>query len=499
MASRERPSYWLARTMFLRGLGFIYAVGFLVAINQWRPLLGQAGLLPTPFFFEQVRAAMGWRAFVELPTLFWLHPGDAFPMFCGWVGLLGSLFVVAGVANAALMALLWLLYTSFVHAGQLFYGYGWEMMMVEAGFLAVFLCPLRRWRPMPEDAPPPEPVIWMLRWMLFRVMFGAGLIKLRGDACWWNLTCLDYHFETQPIPNPLSWYFHNLPELALKLGVVFNHIAEVMAPWLVFAPGRFRMAGGLIIVAFQLVLILSGNLSFLNYLTIVIAFACFDDRFWSSVLRWRGPLPTTCFDMRRLTPRSAALWALCVLIGVLSIQPAVNLFSSHQVMNGSFEPIGLVNTYGAFGSVGQERLQLVLEGTRDDPPTDKAAWREYPFKCSPGDPRRRPCVVSPYQERLDWQIWFAGMEEPRQNVWLFHLVLKLLQNDRGALGLLGGNPFPDRPPKSIRAVLYRYRFTRPADHSRDWWKRERVGVYLPPLSLDNPYLQPLLRSSGLIR
>lgn len=479
-------------------MGLIYCVGFLVAINQWKPLVGTDGLLPLPLYFEQLKGALGWKAYVVVPSLMWLSPTDGFAMAISWLGLGASVLVVAGVCNAALMLLLWLLYGSLVHAGQLFYGYGWEMMMIEAGFLAIFLCPWRTWRPMPKDSPPPEPVIWMLRWMLFRLMFGAGLIKLRGDSCWRDLTCLYYHFETQPMPNPLSWYFHSLPMFVLKGGVLVNHMAELVAPWLAFAPRPWRTAAGLLIIGFQGVLIFSGNLSWLNYLTIVIALACFDDSFFTRWLKVKMELPRGRWDWK-WGRKSAGIYALSALVLVLSIQPTLNLFSSSQVMNGSYDPIGLVNTYGAFGTVGKERLQLVLEGTLDDEPTDAAHWLEYSFKCSPGDLRRRPCVVAPYQERLDWQIWFAGMEEPRQNAWLFHFVLKLLQGDRGALGLLENDPFAGRPPKSIRAILYRYRFTKPSEHTRDWWARERVGVYLPPLSLDNPYLVPLLRSAGLIR
>src|SRR6185295_2581161 len=200
--------------------------------------------------------------------------------------------------------------------------------------------PLDDWRSLPKQSPPPEPVFWMLRWMLFRLMFGAGMIKLRGDACWSDLTCLQYHFETQPMPNPLSWYLHQLPASVLKGGVLFNHFAELIAPWFAFAPGRWRTGAGLVMIGFQFVLIVSGNLSFLNYLSIVIAISCFDDQWLARLWPAKKNLPQGRMELGKPTARTIPLYALCALVAVLSIRPALNLFSSRQIMNGSFDPIG---------------------------------------------------------------------------------------------------------------------------------------------------------------
>ena len=405
--------------------------------------------------------------------------------------------MLLGFANSILMALLWIDYMSFVHIGQDWYGYGWEIQLLETGFLAIFLCPLLDGRPFPKR-PPPTLVLWLFRWLAFRIFLGAGLIKIRGDSCWRDLTCLDYFYETQPIPNPLSPIFHFLPRSLLRAGVLFNHLTELVSPWFVFGPRTVRHVAGGVMVFFQLMLILGGNLSFLNYLTIVPVLACFDD----SLLRHALPRRIVARAERAQTEAEAsrgqriAAVALVVVVGVLSISPIANLLSARQIMNTAFDPLDLVNTYGAFGSVGRERDEIVFEGTRDAEPGPETEWQAYEFPCKPGDPMRRPCVVSPYQPRLAWQLWFAAMSDPDHYPWTVNLVWKLLNADPGALSLVEKNPFPDAPPRWIRAELYRYRFAPWDDPEGRWWRRERIGRWLPPLSKDDPGLRRFLEAEG---
>ena len=278
-------SYWLTRFVILRLLGGVYAVAFLVATQQLVPLVGERGLTPASIFLDRVRAHFGSTisAFTAVPSIFWLNSSDWALMFVSWTGLILALLVAIGYANGVLLAVLWALYLSIVHIGQDWYGYGWEIQLTETGFLAIFLCPLLDGRPFPRH-PPPMAIIWLFRWLTFRIMFGAGLIKIRGDSAWRDLTALNYHFETQPIPNPLSRWFHFLPREVLKAGVIFNHLAELIAPWFVFWPALARRVAGGIILLFQLTLIAGGNLSFLNWLTIVPALACFDDAVWEKFL-----------------------------------------------------------------------------------------------------------------------------------------------------------------------------------------------------------------------
>jgi hypothetical protein len=399
--------------------------------------------------------------------------------------------VVCGYANVILLALLWGLYMSFVHVGQEWYGYGWEMQLLETGFLAMFLCPLLDGRPFPRR-PPPLIVIWLFRALAFRIMFGSGMIKIRGDECWRDLTATYYHFETQPIPNGLSRWFHFLPRGVLRGGTVFNHVAELVAPWFVFWPRLARTIAGIVIVAFQLTIFLGGNLSFLNVLTIVPALACLDDRFWAKVLpsglTKRAEAARAAAIVSRPMLRTA--WVVGALVVVLSIQPVLNIFSSDQVMNTSFDPLELVNTYGAFGSVGKERYNVVFEGTAAEFPNE-SDWKPYPYKGLPVALDERPPQIAPYQLRLDWQMWFAAMSSPDEYPWTLHLIWKLLHNDAGAVGLFRSNPFPDKPPLYVRAVLYRYSFVRPNPQGL-WWKRERLNVWLPALSRDSGELREIV-------
>jgi len=339
-------------------------------------------------------------------------------------------------------------------------------------------------------------VIVLLLWVVFRLMLGAGLIKMRGDPCWRELTCLDWHFETQPIPNPLSPGFHFLPHSVHAFGVLYNHLCELILPWFLLAPRRLRVAAGVLLFGFQGTLILSGNLAFLNWLTLVPILACFDDDF----LRWLLPRRARGWLDRRPTAaepargHQIAAGALAALVAVLSLEPIGNLLSSHQAMNRSFDRFALVNTYGAFGSVGEQRDELIIEGTRDAVVGEATSWQAYELPCKPGDPLRRPCVLGPYHYRLDWLMWFAAMGTPDQYPWAVNLIAKLLEGDPSVRPLLARDPFPDAPPRFIRVERYRYRF---AGYGEDaWWKRERIGQWLEPIAADDPRLDAFLRAYG---
>ncbi|MDB5135411.1 MAG: lipase maturation factor family protein [Mucilaginibacter sp.] len=499
---RTAPAYWLTRFVILRLLGVIYAVAFLVAINQIVPLIGANGLLPVGIYLKQVSHALGsdGAGFVRLPSLFWAWHSDTALLTMAWIGLLLSCVVVAGFANAPLLAVLWFLYLSFNHVGQDWYGYGWEIQLTETGFLAIFLCPLLDMRPFPKRAPPMI-IIILFRWLIFRIMLGSGLIKFRGDTVWRNGTALYYHFETQPIPGPLSRWFHFLPRMALKIGVWFNWLGELVAPWFVFWPRIARRIAGVVIVLFQVSIILSGNLSFLNWLTIVPALACFDDGFWARLLPRQlvRKAKAAAESAEEYCPMLTTALIVAVVIGLLSIQPAINMLSTEQVMNTSFDPFDLVNTYGAFGSVGQERLNVIFEGTMDDTTNNKANWKPYIYKGLPVLPDKQPPQIAPYQLRLDWQMWFASMSTADQYPWTYNLVWKLLHNDPGAVSLFAGNPFPGKPPRFIRAVLYRYQFAKPGNPKGLYWTRERIGDWMPVLSANDARLVKFLEGEGWVR
>jgi hypothetical protein len=329
-------------------------------------------------------------------------------------------------------------------------------------------------------------------------MFGAGLIKLRGDECWTELRCLDFHYETQPNPGPLSPLFHFAPAWTRTAGVLLNHLAELIAPFGVFGPRRVRLVAGIVIVTFQSILILSGNLSFLNWLTLLIALACFDDGvFLRLVPRTHRPrlLSLKLAVAEPSRARRMTLLGLAIAIGALSLNPIVNLLSSRQLMNASFEPFNLVNTYGAFGSVSRERHEVVLEGTLGTPDDPNAVWREYEFPCKPGDVQRRPCLITPYHYRLDWQLWFAGLSNFQREPWIVHLAYLLLRGEPTLKSQLALDPFPDRPPRFVRARLYRYTFA-PLGVRGVYWQRERIDEYLQPLSLGHVDFRRFLQRHG---
>lgn len=470
--------YWLTRLLLQRGLGLIYLMGFLVALNQFRPLCGDRGLLPARDYMRLV-------PFRQSPSIFYFIGGDRAYAVCAWIGTVLSILVLTGIAEAHGVAvsmtawfLLWALYLSYVNIGQTFYAFGWESLLLEAGFLAIFLGP--------AGMQPSWVVIWLFRWLAFRVMFGAGMIKMRGDPCWRDLTCLDYHFETQPMPNPLSRLFHRLPEPVHRCGVAFNHVAELALPVLFFAPQPVAGIAGIGSVLFLLSIIISGNFAWLNWLAAILCLSTIDQSLLSPLLSIHSPSllpPPPLFQ--------AAVWGLALLVALKSIEPARNLLSRGQIMNTSFDPFHLVNTYGAFGSITRERFEIVLEGTDEETVTATTRWKEYEFRGKPGNPARMPPVIAPYHLRLDWLMWFAAMPSRYLPVWLIHLAAKLLEGDRGALRLMKENPFPQRPPRFVRGLYYRYRFGK-----KRWWDRELIGTYLPPLSLHDGTMKAIMDAYG---
>jgi hypothetical protein len=491
----EAPTWWWTRFFFLRLLGLIYSVGFLMEVHQGPALIGSEGLLPAHLFLDRVAELQGgeWEGFLRLPSIFWLSASDASLMLGAWVGLSLSIAVMLGLSNAIVMGILWALYMSFVHIGQTWTGYGWEILLLETGFLAIFLAPLTRLGDLDERAPPSPVVLLLLRWLAFRLMLGAGLIKLRGDPCWMDLTCLVHHYETQPNPHPLSWWLHQQPVWFHKAGVLVNHLVELIVPWFIFAPRRLRHAAGALLVAFQIGLILSGNLSFLNWLTLCICLVCFDDTWLQRLVprRWHQARPAQTPPLP--TSRRLVTLVLAVAITLLSVGPVTNLLSSEQAMNTSFDRLHLVNTYGAFGSVGKSRDEVIIQGTLDPSPGPESQWEDYELPCKPGRIDRRPCIITPYHLRLDWQIWFAAMQRVDTNPWLIHLVAKLLHGDPGARKLLAHDPFDGRAPTAVRLSLFRYRFTESGD---DWWTREYRRPYLRPLRADDPALVDFMKRQG---
>jgi hypothetical protein len=472
-AALTDPGYWGARWLVTHGIALAYAIGFTAALRQFRPLMGTDGLLPVPRYTART-------PFRRAPSVFQLHWSDRFFAGCCWVGLVLSLAALAGVVERlplggwiAVWLVLWALYLSIVNVGQLWYGFGWESLLCEAGFLAVFLGP--------AGVAPPVPVMWLLRWLLVRLEFGAGLIKWRGDRCWRDLTCLDFHHETQPLPGPTSWWFHSLPPPLHRVEVLANHATQLVLVWLLLCPQPYATVGALVVVVTQGYLVISGNFAWLNLLTVVLALAALDGRLLSAVLGLGPPA-----ELAAPGWHTSLVLAVTAVVLALSWRPARNLVSRRQVMNASFDPLRLVNTYGAFGSVTRTRFEVVVEGTDDPSPGPRTEWREYEFRGKPGDVHRRPPQVAPYHLRLDWLMWFVGINPGYGSRWLVPFLQKLLAGDRATLRLLRRSPFPpDEPPLFVRARLFRYRFTTREERraSGAFWSRTPVGELVEPISL----------------
>jgi Lipase maturation factor len=432
------PDYWFARLVFERGLAAIYLIAFVVAGHQFRGLLGERGLLPIPSYLRRVSF---WRA----PSVFHLRYSDRLFAALAWSGAGLAAAMTAGLGDAVPLwatmlcwAALWAAYQSIVNVGQVWYGFGWETLLLEAGFLAIFLGN--------AATAPPAAVLWLLRWLLLRVEFGAGLVKLRGDRCWRDLTCLRYHHETQPMPGPLSWFFHHLPDRLHRVEVLANHFAQLVAPLALFAPQPAASVAAAVMIVTQLWLVASGNFAWLNWLTIVLAVAAVDTSLAGRVLPLPGP--------PRLAPAPAwyqgLVLAVTAAVALLSYRPVRNLLSRRQLMNASFDPLHLVNSYGAFGHITRRRYELVIEGTSEPRITSGTQWREYEFIGKPGDPRRRPPQIAPYHLRLDWLMWFAALSPGYAEPWLTRLLHRLLAGDQDVLRLLRVNPFPAAPPVFVR-------------------------------------------------
>ncbi|GAA4767724.1 lipase maturation factor family protein [Actinomycetospora chibensis] len=463
------PDYATARWVVQHLVALVYVIAFTVALAQFRPLIGERGLTPIPRFLART-------TFRRHPSLFHLRYSDTLFRVVAAVGLVLALAALAGAtdvlplgAGIALWAVLWVLYLSIVNVGQVWYGFGWESLLLEAGFLVTFLGR--------ADVAPPAPILWLLVWLLFRVEFGAGLIKLRGDRCWRDLTCLDYHHETQPLPGPTSRFFHHLPRPLHRAEVLANHVTQLVVPFLLFLPQPVASIAALVVVVTQGWLVSSGNFAWLNLLTITLAFAAIDDARlgWLVSLPEPGPLPTWF---------AVVVIAVTVLMLALSVWPVLNMASGRQLMNAGITPVHLGNSYGAFGSVTRKREEVVLEGTRDPSGDDEAEWREYGFRAKPGDPYRRPPQLAPYHRRLDWLMWFAPLAPRMARGWLPTLLDRLLEADAPTLRLLRHDPFDGERPAWVRARLFRYRFTTRAERRETgaWWHRELLGDYLPARS-----------------
>ena len=465
------PRYEVTRWLFLRFLGFIYLGAMASFSVQALQLIGSDGILPLENHIADLRATLGERPWLHVPMLFWFNQGDAFIQWLPIAGCLAAIAVVFNFATRTSLILLYVIYLSLFYAGQTFMTYQWDLELLEAGVLAILLTSESR------------VALWLLRWLVFRFMFMSGFVKLAsGDLHWRNLTALDYHFETQPLPTPLAWYAHHLPEWMLKSGSGATLVIELLLPFLVFMPRRPRMLAGCAFILLQFAIILTGNYNFFNLLTICLCLALFDDRALSRFVP--SALVSRLQARRARHPISRLVtWVLAPLIVITSsnlLLTQMGVTSHYWALTRAVSVCQCVNNYGPFAVMTTRRFEIVIEGSNDG-----MTWKAYDFRYKPGDVSRMPAWIIPHQPRVDWQLWFAALDPGQQPVWFRHLVVRLLQGDPAMDSLFHANPFPDRPPAYLRALYYRYQFTTPAERAATghWWKRNYEGQYLPPVKL----------------
>jgi len=451
---------------FLRAMGAIYTVAFVSFGVQASGLVGSRGISPATAFLEAAREQLGARAYWEFPNLLWLHPAD-WTIAALWIlGALCGLIALAGWKQRAALAGCWMLWLSVCYIGQDFFSYQWDMLLLEAGFLAMF-------------AGRSVVRVWLFRLLIFRLMFSSGAVKLAsGDLAWRGLTAMGFHYETQPLPTPLAWYMHQLPAAFHRASTVMVFVIELAVPFLFFAPRRLRVIGAWMTIGLQVLILLTGNYAFFNWLTIALCGWLFvePEAYPRSEPRTDTGIPASVQVLRHWCDAVLAIvvgpLALMALAEVCTIPiPAPGLRWMELV-----GPLRIVNSYGLFAVMTTTRPEIIVEGSNDG-----ENWQAYEFRDKPGDVRRAPPIVAPHQPRLDWQMWFAALGTVQQNRWFLAFVEKLLRGEPAVLGLMAYNPFPQAPPGFIRARVFQYHFTHFGE--KPWWRREEQGVYLPPVSL----------------
>jgi predicted DCC family thiol-disulfide oxidoreductase YuxK len=464
-----RPTYHKASEIFVRSLSVIYMIAFASFGMQARGLVGVQGILPVQTYFRFAKAQLGDGAFWRVPSLFWWSNGDFALLSIAWGGVaLAAISILARPHSRwhkIIFGILFVYYLSIVSAGQIFMSYQWDFLLLETGFIAIFLQAAR-------------PRVWLFHWLLFRLMFESFLVKVMShDPSWANFTALAFHYETQPLPTFLAWPAHQLPLWFQQFSTVMVLAAEAILPWLIFGPRRLKQVAAFGLIGLQVLIILTGNYAFFNLLAIALCVLLLDDAFFAKKIREFTPR----YPARADRTVSAVVITTILLLSLIGQAGMFGLSSEPmRAVSDAVSPFGIVNQYGLFAVMTTKRAEVEVEGT-----TDGQNWRPYVFRYKTGPLNRAPGWVAPFQPRLDWQMWFAALGNFRQNPWFVRFLISLLEGSRPVLALMESDPFEGRRPTQVRAMLYEYHFTTFSERMKtgNWWKREAKGIYLPAIGL----------------
>jgi hypothetical protein len=482
-------SFATGTRFFVGALAVSNAVAFASIWVQWRGLFGPSGILPAGQFLVAAHDQLGARAWFEVPTLCWLFGTGRFMDFLCAAGIGLSALLLFGFAPAVCLALIWVFHLSLLSAGQIFYDFQWDALLMESTLVAVWLVP---WTLGREQGPcdPPRLARYLAWWLLFRLMFLSGFVKLAsGDPMWRGLTALTVHYQTQPLPTPLAWYAHQLPLWFQEASCALMFAIELGGPFCIPGPRRVRHFGAVSLIGLQAVIALTGNYAYFNLLSVGLCFTCLDDDWWRRLPGWPRKGDETAPQPRPpigRAHRTALRWFAAFSVGITFFEGVAAMSRGAarsplvRVVADAVAPTRSFNDYGLFAVMTPERPELIFEGSDDG-----RDWREYGFPFKPGDLALRPRWAAPYQPRLDWQLWFAALEPPESNPWVETLCERMLRNDPAVLGLLSQNPFPDHAPRYVRVVRYRYEFTDPPERAAtgNWWRRTPLDFYIEPVSL----------------
>src|SRR6266516_2130687 len=480
------PTYFWARRWFLRAAGLIYLIAFVSLWVQVDGLIGANGISPVNQFLPAVHEQLGRQAYSLLPTLCWFNSSNTFLHFLCGAGVAFSLLLVFGLAPVICLSAFFVFFLSLTISGQTFLSFQWDILLLETGFLSIFLAPCRLLQKREQESPTSHAALFLLKLLLFKLVVMSGVVKLTsGDDCWWNLTALDYHYWSQPLPTIFGWWADQHPEWFKHFSVGFCMAVEIIAPFFIWAPRRPRLIAAGLMIFLQLVIALTGNYCFFNLLTLALCLLLIDDGVVASPRDAR--MFRTAKPLQDYLSTSSAIIVLIVTLPIngwlvfTAFKPDAAWPRTLAFAYQHLEPFRIVNGYGLFRVMTKDRREIMVEGS-----TDGIDWLPYEFKWKPGDVNRAPGWCAPHQPRLDWQMWFAALGTPEQNPWFVRLAICLLKGKTDVTRLFAHDPFPNQPPRYIRAILYRYRFTTAKEHRQTgaWWKRGELGEYLPAVSLE---------------